>query len=46
VQVIYPGQTVSVPNGNVSINSAINPDDYVVDADNNGDKVFVTAITG
>jgi len=46
VQVIYPGNTVSVPNGNVSINSAINPDDYVVDADNNGDKVFVTAITG
>jgi hypothetical protein len=45
VAIVAPGQTVPLPNGSLGITS-FNPDDYVVDADANGNWVLVTGITG
>jgi hypothetical protein len=47
VAVIYPtNPPVALPSGSIGLSSAINIDDYVVDADSNSDKVFVTAVFG
>lgn len=46
VAVIYPGQTQAIPNGSLGISASLNVDDYLIDADSNGDKVFPSAYFG
>ena len=46
VAIIGPGQTLSLPNGSTGLSSAINIDDYSVDADTSANVVYTTAVVG
>ncbi len=46
IAVAYPGQTVSIPYGNVGISASLSVDDYVIDADFNSSTVFAVAYFG
>lgn len=46
VGIIGPGQTLSLPNGSMGLSSAVNIDDYSVDADTSANVVYTTAVVG
>ena len=45
VAIVAPGDTVTLPSG-LFIGTPINVDDYLVDADTNGNKMIATAVRG